>query len=363
MTTIPVGSGLSAQLVAKDEVTYGVAPSLTSGVDSFEMKSDTLELKKTVVTGQGLAAGRVYERTKRRVITDWGVSGNIPLDLPTRNLSSFLRHMGGDVTETPTEVGVTGIYSTVFQPKSAFRGHSFCMQKGVPAVDDATVEPFTYVGCKISGWTISVAAGQAGALSLSFICRNELAASGNSDPLNASVPPLATFATPTDGLGLSLFHFKEAAIYSGGTPTLTSGVVSLAGATALGNVQNISIQQQIGFDAQRQFVGGKGFIAEPVENGYRALTGSMTIEWLSSMAAYEAFVGDTPTSLQLTFTGATVSTSNYLLDIIIPNVEFEGESPKVPGPGVITQAVPFTGTDDEATTPIQITYQSEDVSF
>jgi hypothetical protein len=35
----------------------------------------------------------------------------------------------------------------------------------------------------------------------------------------------------------------------------------------------------------------------------------------------------------------------------------------VPGPGVVTQAVGFTGFDDETTVPIQFVYQSEDTAI
>lgn len=78
---------------------------------------------------------------------------------------------------------------------------------------------------------------------------------------------------------------------------------------------------------------------------------------------YNAFAADTTTSLQLTFVGPTVSTSNYLFDVLIPNIKLDGESPKAPGPAVITQSVSFTGSDDETTQPIQITYQSEDTAI
>jgi hypothetical protein len=108
------------------------------------------------------------------------------------------------------------------------------------------------------------------------------------------------------------------------------------------------------------FLNGNGFKAEQIENAMRTISGSMDMEWLSSEAVYNAYANDTTTSLQLTFTGATVGASNYLLDIIIPNIKFEGEAPKVPGPAVITQRANFTGLDDETTVPIQITYQSED---
>lgn len=362
INTIPVGSGLAAQLVVKDEVTYGVAPSLTSGIDSFEFNTETLELKKTAVQGEGLAAGHVYHRTKRRVITEYAVTGDVVMDLPTRNLGFWLRYMVGDFTETPTQIGVSGIYKAVYQPKSALLGHSFTLQKGVPTVDNATVEPFTYVGCKLSSWALSVATGAIATLTLNMDGRNELAGTGNGDPLNASVPPLATWAGPTTGLGMGVWHFKEATIFSGGTPTLNTGVVSLTGATALGNVQSLTLQQAFALDASRIFIGGSGFKSEQVENGYRAITGQLDMEWLSSEAMYEAYSADTTTSLQLTFTGPAVSTSNYLLDIIVPNIKLEGESPKVGGPGVVKMQHNYTGLDDETTTPLQITYQSEDVT-
>jgi hypothetical protein len=362
VTNIPVGSGLGAQLVVKDEVTYGVAADLTSGIDSFEFKSDTLELKKTAVQGEGLAAGRRYPRTKRRVLTNYDVNGQINMELPTRNFGFWARHMVGDFTETPTQIGVSGIYKAVYQPKSNMFGHSFTVQKGVPATD-ATVEPMTYVGCKLASWEVQCSVGAIAQFVLHIDARNELAGGGNGDPLNGSVPALATWALPSTGLGASVFHFREATLFTGGTPTLNTGTVSLVGETAAAQVKDITVQHAIGFDINRIFIGSSGFKAEQIENAMRSITGSMTVEWQSSEAYYNAFAADTTTSLQLTFTGATVSTSNYLLDIIIPNIKLEGESPKVPGPAVVTQQIPFTGSDDETTTPIQITYQSEDTSF
>src|SRR5690242_18558494 len=187
MGTIPVGSGLAAQLVVKDEATYGVVPALTSGIDSFEFDSDTLELKETRVDGSGLAAGRVYKRARRSVLTNFDANGDVVMKLPTRNLGFWLRYMVGDFAATPTEILTSGIYQTVFQPVSSFKGHSFALQKGAPATDE-TVEPFTYCGCKLSGWELSVATGGIGMLTQHIDARNELAGGGNGDPLNGSVP-------------------------------------------------------------------------------------------------------------------------------------------------------------------------------
>lgn len=363
MPTIPVASGLGAQLVALDEGTYGVFPGFT-GARSYEFKTETLELKKTAVQGEGLAAGHVYERTRRRVVTEYDVSGAITMDCPTRQLGYWCQYMVGDFTETPAQIGSTGIYKTVFQPKSGLRGHSFCIQKGVPTADNATVEPVTYVGSKLASWSLKAATGAIAELTLNVTARNELAGAGNGDPLNVSVPTLQSpWGVPTSGLGESMFHFREATLYTGGTPTLAGGVVSLTSATAAAEIKDCTIGQTFAFDDTRFFLGSSGFKAEPIENNYRKISGSFTAEWQSSEAFYNAFAADTTTSLELTFVGASVSTSNYLLDIIIPNVKLEGETPKVGGPAVVTQALNFVGLDDETTTPIQITYQSEDVAI
>lgn len=360
MSGINVGSGLSSQIVATAEATYGVAPSL-AGARSYEFGNESLELKKTTVQGEGLAAGKLYPRTKRRVLTMYDVNGSVSMDLPTRQMAFWAQFMVGSFGQslaTPTQISTSGIYKSVHVP-GTLAGHSFCLQKGVPAVD-ATVEPFTYVGCKLASWSLAVSSGAIATLTLNIDGRNELAGAGNGDPLNGSVPTLATFATPTTGLGESVFHFREATLYTGGTPTLASGITSLVGETAAGNVKDCTIQHAVGLENQRIFLGSTGYKAEQLENAMRAITGSFTVEWLSSEAMYNAFAADTTTSLQLTFVGSTVSTSNYLFDIIVPNIKLDGESPKVGGPGVVTQAVQFTGADDEATTPIQITYQSED---
>lgn len=357
---VAVGSGLAAQMVATAEATYGVAPSLASA-RSYEFKTENLELKKTAVVGEGLAAAKVYRRTRRRVLTVYDANGTVSLDLPTRQMAFWAQFMLGSFGQalaTPTQVATSGIYKSVHQP-GAMGTHSFCLQKGVPATD-GTVLPFTYTGCKLASWEIAASVGSIGSLTLNIDARNELGGAGNGDPLNGSVPALAAFATPVTGRGLELFHFKQAAIFTGGTPTLTAGIVSLAGATAAANVKDVTIQHDFSYDNNRYFVGSAGFKSEQIENDYRNIGGSFTVEWLSGAAMYNAYAADTTTSLQLTFTGPTVSTSNYLFDIIIPNIKLNGESPKVGGPPVVTQTLSFDGLDDEATTPMQIIFQSED---
>lgn len=358
-----VGSGIATQVVYKPETTFGVAPSLASTIESLEVKSETLEMQKTTVQGQGLHAGGLYDRARRRVLTNYDVQGGITMDLQTRHLGNLLMYMVGSfgyTLVTPTQIGATGIYKSVHWPVAAgMQGKSLCIQKGIPDVT-GVVAPFTYTGLKVTDWEISCSTGAIAQLAVNFNGRNELGGAGNSDPLNGSVPALATFALPTNGLGTQEFHFRQATILTGGTPTVAANIVGLTGATAAANVQSASIKQTMTYDTNRYFLGGGGFKAEQLENGFRNISGQLTADWLSAGSYYSAFSADTTTSLQLTFTGPVVSTSNYLLDIIIPNIKFDGESPKAGGPQLVQQAMSFQGLDDETTTPIQIIYQTED---
>ena len=368
-----VGSGIATQVVYKQETTYGVAPSFSTN-EPLEIKNETLELKKTTVQGQGLHAGGRYNRTARRVLTNWDAGGGIVADLPTRFIGTLIENMIGSfgyTLVTPTQIGSSGIYKSVHWPNTPFlQGHSLSFQKGVPSAD-GTVEPFTYVGCKISDWEIAVATGSLAQLTLTLDARNELAgpypnggAAASNDPLNSATPALATFnSTPGSGMDLSSFHFREATLHTGGTPTVGSNIVSLSGSSSPSNIKSISIKHSVSLDNSRFFVGNAGFKAEQLENGFANISGQFVVEWLAAETMYAAFAGDTTTSLQLTLTGPTVGGQTYLFDIILPNIKLEGEAPKVSGPQVVTQSVNFTALDDESTTPIQITYQSEDATL
>lgn len=361
MTYVP--SGIGAQIVAEPETTYGVAASLTgSTCQPYEFNSETLELKKTVVQGQGIHGGGLYNRAPRRVLTNYQVSGGINMDLPTRYLNQWLFQMFGSKGQTAatlTEDLTTGAYKATHAPGNT-KGSSLTIQKGVPSVDGTAPSPFTYTGVKFTDWTISVATGAIASLAITVDGYNELAgAATQGDPLNASVPALATFSEAASN---NVFHFREASLLSGGTLATASGITTLTGASALGNVKSAQIKHAFKMDTARFFLGSKGFKAEPIEDGFRDITGQFVVEWLNSEAMYEAFQADTPISLELSFVGPGIGTGSddSSLTILIPAVYLEGESPKVGGPGIVTQTVPFTGLDNGTDNQIQATYWTLD---
>lgn len=375
MTPPIVGSGISSQLAFLPEATWALCASGTfTGARPLEYKSESLELKKTTVQGQGMHAGGLFDRLNRRVLTNYAVSGSITCDLPNRNLNYLLQNMtgspntlvtGASALYTPTQISTTGAYQSYHSPGNT-KGLSLSFQKGVPTVD-GVVEPFTYVGCKITDWEISVATGAIAQLNLGIDGYNELA-DGNIDPINGTCPSLFSWSesgieSATDPL--NVFHFREASVLSGGTPTLTAGVLTLAGASALGNVTQCNVKETKTMDVSRYFLGSKGYKAEQIENGFRNISGGFDVEWLSAETMYQAFAQDTTTSLQLSFVGNVAGTSGANKDTLIitfPNIKLDGESPKVGGPGIVSQSVTFTGLDDEVTAPYQINYISSDTA-
>lgn len=433
MAITEIASGIGGQLLCLPEVTYGVAPTLTSPI-CWEYNTEGLELKKTTVQGRGLHAGGRFDRGKRRVVTNYEAGGPIDMDLPSRNLNTLLKAcMGSADTSVYGSNGTLGsnsdsTYTAVHIPGSNI-GYSLCIQKSAPTVD-GVIEPFTYVGCKITEWGVSVASNQLAKFTATIDARNELggpvittpavplttvtatnstsasvqvvitggtltavkvntvtvgttagtytvpaggtisityssaptwAWSGeslNSDPLNVTYPALATWTNTS----MDVFHFRDATLLTGGTASTTSHITSVSGASSNTNVTSASFKVMNPVASKRFNLGSSGFKLEQVDNGFRQITGSLEVEWLSSEAMYAAFSLDTPTALQLNFQGNAIGTgSNYeTFNVLIPYIKLDGESPKVGSPDIVKQKVNFSGLDDETNNQIQVTYTTLD---
>jgi hypothetical protein len=377
-----VGSGISSQVLFLPETTYGVYPAgITTTARTLEFNSETFEMKKTTVQGQGLHAGGLYDRLGRRVLTNYSAAGALNFDIPNRNLNYLLQQMTGSPNTSfapaaslyvPVQLTTSGAYQSYHTPGNTY-GLSMTFQKGAPTADlpgSGAVEPFTYVGGKVTDWEISVATGALAKMVLTWDFRNELAGVGNSDPLNASVPVLGTYTEPGTATDpLYVFHFREATLFTGGTPTTTTGVLTMAGEASGVNIKSASIKETHKLDTTRYFLGSQGFKAEPIENGFRSLTGSFMAEWLAAEVGgsglYSIFSADTTYGIQLSFVGSiagTAGTNKDTLTITVPNIKLDGEPPKISGPGVVTQNITWTGLDDQINPVYQINYISSDTA-
>lgn len=210
-------SGLGGQWAAVEEATYGVVPSLASAL-FYAADSDGLKLKKTPKQGAGIFAGSLAPRASRRVITEYSANGPLPMDLPQRQMNAWLYRMFGSYGQaaaTLTEDSSTMAYKSTHS-LGAIDGHSFALQKGAPTVDNGTVVPISYSGCKVQEWEISCALGEIAKLTLTVEARNEIANTWK-DPLNSSVPALQAFVPPPGGV----FTWVGGSVLYGGTPSTT----------------------------------------------------------------------------------------------------------------------------------------------
>lgn len=352
-------SGLGAQWCAIDEVTYGVAPALTGAV-FYACDNDSLQLKKTTKPGSGIFAGSLAPRGARRRATEYMVQGALPMDLPMRQMNPWLRRMFGSYGQagaTLTQDLTTGAYSATHS-LGDLTGHSFVLQAGKPTVD-GTTEPFTYVGCKVQAWEISCAKGEIAKLNLTIEGRNSLNGTWK-DPLNASVPALQAFTAPVSGLP---FSWIDAGVYYGGTPSTTAGVTTVTGATLAGNVVGpLSLKVTRPMDLTRFAPDKAPFRNEPLQNAVTQIQGNWVVEWLSAETYQAAYQSDTPLTIELRFTGPGIGTGSdkAMLGLLCSQVYLDGEEPKVPGPGLLTQTIPWTVTDDGTNNILQALYWTLD---
>jgi hypothetical protein len=336
--------GLRASLGVAQETVVGT---IATPSRSFEFTSETLQLKKTIVQGQGLRSGVKFDRAARRAFTTRDVGGGFTMDLPTKGAGILFRNMIGSAA-TAVQQSSTTAYTQNHQP-GTLNGLSMTVQKGVMEEATGTIVPFTYNAVKVTDWTIDCKVGGIVTLQCNLDAWNEVT--------TTSLASTAYIA------GAGVFNFTQGTLSMGGTPTTTSGVVSVAGGTPVSSITAASVKGTNKISQARYFFGSAGIKAEQIENGYPTLTGQLDAEFVSQAAMYTAFSTDAPLTLELSFVGPVISGAyHYSLDIIIPRLYLDGESPKVAGPDVVKQTCGFTALDDQINPVVQIGYTTTDAA-
>lgn len=379
-----IGAGLSAQAGIVTEATEGTSATVTH---FFEFNNESMQLKKNTVQGVGLRAGAtgsgggpgagagLYNRQSRRVIGSYGAAGNISFDAPYNSLGLLLEHMMGAFTVGT--VGGTNNPLVVQQASSAawlqtyapgsLAGKTFTLQIGKPDVT-GTVQPFTYVGCKVTDWQLDAEVNQFAKFTVGVDAWQELTLD---NPTGSVAGPALATASYTSGE--QFFHFLEATLYGGGTLATSAGVTTLSAPTKLANVTKLSLKVENKLEDSRYFFGGyatangsgvAGVKSEQLENDRRIISGQIDAEFYSRASYYNPFASDSALVLEVTFVGTVAIASSYYptLTVLIPAIRLDGESPKVGGPGLLDMTIPFTGLDDETDNQVQIQYMSTDTA-
>ena len=303
-----IGSGIGSQLGIATETTFNNAVTVST---FYEFNSESINYNKNVSVGLGLRAGGQVARSNRRVVTTSDASGEINLDLPTKGLGLLLSHAMGSTIQTSGTYTLGDVY-----------GKSFTTQVGVPQYG-GTVTPKTIAGCKISSWEIQAAQGAI--------------ATGRFTIDGASFTTGTALATASFPAANDIFNFAQGSITIDGS--------------AVANVKDFTLTVDNMLKTDRYNLGAAGIKSEQLINGFRAITGSMTVEFTNTTLLTK-FLADTSAAVVLSFAG----TSSSALSITLPAVKFDGEAPQVAGPEVIDINFTFTAYDNGTDQPLTIVY-------
>ena len=338
-----IGSGLAGQIGIAAETVVGTAATVTR---FHEFTKESLQLTANSIQGKGLHAGGQYDRLSRHVRTTRTVAGAVDMDVATKQMGLLLAHMLGS-SAVPTQIATTTAYQQVHIP-GPLAGKSLTVQKGVPQASDRTVKAYTYRGAKVTEWTMSNQVDQILTLSVSLDAWDE-----------DSVTTLAAASYPV----ADVFHFAQAVVKLGGTASTNSGITSISGGTAVSGLSGFELKGSNPLAVDRFFLGSAGVKAEQLENDYRSLALSLDGEF-DKATLYDLFALDTTTAVQITYTGALIEAGhNFVLDVILPAVRWTAGANVVDGPDVVPTKLDGMALDDQATTPIQITYTSTDTTL
>lgn len=325
--------GLSAQYGMADEVTYGAGVTPTR---FLEFTSESAKLAIERIESAGLRPNRRVLATEDWVAGRQGVSGDVEYEVSNKGFGLKLKHMLGSIASSqPASVASP----TVFEHKATvgpLDGKSFTSQIGRTGNDGVT-RPFTYAGCKIDSWELSLDVN--GILML----KESIDASSET---TATALATATYAASSIPL-----------VYTGGT-------IQVGGVAT--DVQKVSLSGNNNLKKDRYFIRA----ATPQQKkeqlegaGLREYGGTIDVEF-SDLTPYQRFVNGTPAALTAFFTGPVIAGAfSFALEVTCAQVRFDGETPNVGGADLISHSLPFKVLDSGAVDgPIAMVYRTTDTA-
>lgn len=294
----------------------------------LEFTTESLERRQNVQVSQGIRSGRRYGGQGRR-ITRRDAGGSISTEVATTGFGILFEHLLGDVS-TNIDVAATAFTHT-FTPGSLL-DKGLTLQKGVDTAD-GTVEAFTYPGSKILSADFSV--DQDGLLMATWGIDAK-------DEVTTTALAAASYTTPR------IFTYSEG--------TLRVDSVVKANVRSVGSLNIVN-----NLLTERFFLGNAGLKDQPINVPFDTLGGTLDVEFQNLTDFYDLFAGDTSAELELEFVGDQISGAfNERLMFTLADVRFEGETPKISGPELVYQNIPFVGLDPETGDAIVIEYGTSD---
>lgn len=317
----------------------GVAPTR-----AHEIVTETLDWNPVRKQGQGLRVGSRVARSGRRVtpIADGG--GDIMIECASKGMGLLLQACFGAATSTLVSGSTFQQVFTLGDTPS-----SLTIQKGI-VEDGGTVDPHTFLGCMVDSFEFGFPNADIATLKATVD-----AADFSSVQAYTSVSSLF----PTEPV--NLFHFANASL-SMGALTAPTTIALGVGATPTANIRDAVVTVGNNLTNNKFNFGGGGRKGKQ-NRGIRTVSGKFTMQY-DATTYRDLFLADSPMNLVLNYTGAALSTGVETLQVIVPEIKFDGELPKANGTDLITVPMAFTGLDNlTAAQPIWAVLRTADTAL
>lgn len=315
------------------ESVYGTAVTPTRW---FEFTEESFGWDKNIKQAQALRVGSRLPRSSRRAVATAEGKGDLTVEASTKGLGLLWQLAVGAGASTLVS---GGLYQQVFTladvPPSA------TIQVGLPDVS-GTVGAYTYTGCMVEQLTID--------------CPNVDVVKVKTTWNTKDLTTVPVYTAPSYPAGSTLFTFAHGAVFSGALTAPTT--VALGSApTPVASIRSGSITVKHNLTLDRYHCGGTGRKEKPLV-GMRDISGTLNVEY-SGTTFRDAILNDTSLTVVKTFTSGT-----DVLQIIIPDVRFDGDLPTSNAGDLITHDVKWVGLDGTvAAQPFWIIVRTADAAL
>ena len=325
-----IRSAIAAQLGAVAEDTWGTYKAPTSFI---EFTDESLALSIERIESAGLRANNRVLRTDRWAAGQRRIEGTISFEAPSKGLGLWLKNaLGSSTITTPSGGTNSRLHTHVLGDPY---GQGLTIQVGRPdASGTGVVQPFSYTGCKVDQLTLSNSVDEFLMVECEIVGQNETTSQS-----------LASASYPSS---VQLFNW-------------TQGVITIGG-SSVGVVTDISVTVANNHKSDRYFLGA-ATMSEPIIAGMTEITGTMTVEF-DGLTNYNRFVNGTIATVVAKWTAATAIESTFFpyVEVTLDSVRFDGATPAVGGPDVISVELPFKALNDGTDQPITIVTQTTDTT-
>lgn len=314
-----------SQLGYKAETTFGTYIAPDKWVE-FLSENITADFER--ISSQAWRAGQRVESELRWKAGRTNVSGTINAELQSKSLGGLFKAAFGTSVITTPGGGTLSRDHTYTLGDTV--GDSLTIQLG-RELRDQTVQPFSYLGCKVNGFHLSCDVGGLAQTSYDIFGRAEDTATG-----------LVAASYPTT---LETFSFVEGAVTVGGTATPV---------------------RQATFDLDNRmntddYAFGSKLRRDVPEPANREAGGTLDADW-TSMTAYNRFVNGTMAALTLIFTGSIIEAAIAYKLSLTANIRTDGTTPTVDGPDEIRQPLTYKVMAAAAGEPVTMVWTTTDTT-